>query len=61
MTREDLSKLVEHFATVAISVSLVPECTVTVKVKIILDSIDTVADTVMFCTERTRFTTPSHN
>lgn len=61
MTREDLSKLLEHFATTAISVSLVPEWTVTEKEKIILDSIDIVTDTVMFCTDRTRFTTPSTN
>ena len=61
MTREDLTQLLEHFATVAISVSLVPEWTVTKKEKIILDSIDTVADTVMFCTDRNRLTTPSSN
>lgn len=61
MTREDLSRLLEQFATVAISVSMVPEWTVDEKYKIILDSLDTVTDTVMFCTDRTRLTNPSHN
>jgi len=61
MTREDLAKLLEQFATVAISVSMVPEWTADEKYKIILDSLDTVTDTVMFCTDRTRLTNPSQN
>lgn len=61
MTREDLTKLLEHFATCAISVSLVPEWTVDEKHEMIMDSLDIVADTVMFCTDRTRITNPSTN
>lgn len=61
MTREDLAKLLEHFATCAISVSIVPEWTPDEKYEIIRDSLDTVVDTVMFCTDRNRLTTPSHN
>lgn len=61
MKREDLAQLLEQFATVAISVSMVPEWTADEKYKIIRDSLDTVTDTVMFCTDRTKLTTPSHN
>jgi len=61
MTREELARLLEHFATTAISVSMVPEWTADEKYKIILDSIDTVTDTVMFCTDKSRFITPSIN
>jgi hypothetical protein len=61
MTREDLAKLLEHFATCAISVSMVTEWTVDQKHEMIMDSIDTVADTVIFCTDRTRITNPSTN
>ena len=59
MTREDLAKLLEHFATVAISVSMVPEWTPDEKYEIIRDSLDTVTDTVMICTKRN--TSPSIN
>ena len=61
MTREDLSKLLEHFATTAISVSMVPEWTADEKYEMIMDSLDIVTDTVMFCTDRNRLTTPSSN
>jgi hypothetical protein len=61
MIREDLSKLLEQFAICAISVSIVPEWTLDEKQKIISDSIDTVVETVMFCTDRNRVATPSIN
>ena len=61
MTREDLAKLLEHFATAAISVSMVPQWTTDEKYDIIRNSLDTVVDTVMFCTDRTRLTNPSIN
>jgi hypothetical protein len=61
MTREDLSKLLEQFAICAISVSIVPEWTVEEKEKIITDSIDTVVETVMFCTDKKRVLCPSAN
>lgn len=61
MTRDDLAKLLEHFATVAISVSMVPEWTVDQKHEMIMDSLDIVADTVIFCTDRKRIVQPSVN
>lgn len=61
MTREELARLLEHFATCAISVSMVPEWTAKEKYAIILNSLDTVVDTVMICTDRNRITTPSAN
>lgn len=61
MTSEELAKLLEHFATCIISISIVPEWTVEEKEKIIADSIDTVVETVMFCTDRNRVAVPSIN
>ena len=61
MTREELASLLEKFATAAISVSMVPQWTTDEKYDIIRNSLDTVVDTVMFCTDRNRLTTPSIN
>ena len=61
MTREDLADLLEKFATTTISVSMVPHWTTDEKYEIISNSLDTVVDTVMFCTDRTRLTNPSIN
>lgn len=61
MTREDLARLLEQFATAAISVSMVPQWTTDEKYEIIRNSLDVVVETVMFRTDRTRLTNPSQN
>jgi len=61
MTREDLTQLLEHFAICAISVSQVEEWTVDQRHEMIMDSLDIVADTVMFCTDKKRVLRPSAN
>lgn len=60
MTREELAKLLEQFAVVVIKTSftdLDPDS----QYAMISSCIDTVTDTVMFCTDRNRITTPSDN
>jgi hypothetical protein len=60
MTREELARLLEQFAVVAIQVA-----TATMEPDeqhaIISSSIDTVVETVMFCSDRNRLTIPSAN
>jgi len=61
MTREDLTGLLEKFATAAISVSMVPQWTTDEKYEMISTSLEVVVDTIMFCTDRDRLTIPSIN
>jgi hypothetical protein len=60
MTQEDLARILEQFAVVVLKTSqtgLDPDA----QYAIILDSIDTVVQAVMFCTDRGRISTPSMN
>lgn len=61
MTREDLAELLEKFATCAISASMVPEWTADQKLEVIMRSIDTVVETVMICSDKSRVANPSIN
>ncbi len=60
MTREELSDLLEKFAILAIRTTMTP-MEVDDQHDIIASSIDTIVETVMFCTDRNRLTTPSQN
>ena len=60
MTREELARLLEKFAILAIQTAMTP-MEVDDQHDIIASSIDTVVETVMFCTDRDRLTTPSIN
>ena len=61
MTREELSKILEQFATCAISTSMVPYWTVEEQYDIIRNGIDAIVTTVMIANDRNRLTTPSIN
>ena len=60
MTREELAQLLEQFAIVAIQTAIAPMA-VDDQHAIIASSIDTVVETVMFCSDRNRITIPSAN
>ena len=60
MTREELARLLEQFAIVAIQTAITPMA-VDDQHAIIASSIDTVVETVMFCSDRNRITIPSAN
>jgi len=60
MTREELARLLEQFAIVAIQTAITP-MEVDDQHAIICSSIDTVVETVMFCNDRNRLSTPSIN
>ena len=60
MTREDLARLLEQFAIVAIQTAITP-MDVDDQHAIICRSIDTVVDTVMFCADKSRVANPSIN
>jgi hypothetical protein len=60
MTREELARLLEQFAIVAIQTVMTP-MKVDDQHAIIASSIDTVVKTVMFCNDRNRLTIPSAN
>jgi hypothetical protein len=61
VTREELSKILEQFATCAISTAMVPHWTVDEQYDIICNSIDKIVTTVMIATDRNRLVTPSIN
>jgi hypothetical protein len=60
MTREELAHLLEQFAIVAIQAAITP-MEVDDQHAIICSSIDTFVETVMFCNDRDRLSTPSIN
>ena len=60
MTREELARLLEQFAIVAIQTAIT-DIGVDNQHAIIASSIDTVVDTVMFCTNKSRVANPSIN
>ena len=60
MTGEELARLLEKFAILAIQTAMTP-MEADDQHDIIASSIDTVVETVMFCTDRDRLTTPSIN
>lgn len=60
MTREDLTKILEEFAVLVLKTGLTnidPDQ----QYELISSGIDTIADTVMFCTDRSRISNPSRN
>ena len=60
MTHQDLARLLEKFAIVAIQTVMTP-MEVDDQHAIIASSIDTIVETVMFCNDRNRLVTPSIN
>jgi len=60
MTHEDLAKILEQFAIVVLQTSQTG-LDVDSQYAVIADGIDTIVETVMFCTDRNRITTPSAN
>ena len=60
MTREDLARLLEQFAIVAIQTAMTP-MEVDDQHDIIANSIDTIVETVMFCSDKSRVANPSIN
>lgn len=60
MTREELARLLEQFAIVAIQTAITP-ISVDYQHSIIASSIDTIVETVMFCSDKSRVANPSMN
>lgn len=60
MTHEDLARLLEQFAIVVIKTALT-DLDADTQHAVICGGIDEIVDTVMFCTDRNRITTPSNN
>lgn len=60
MTREELARLLEQFAIVAIQTAITP-IDVNDQHSIIASSIDTIVETVMFCSDKSRIANPSIN
>jgi len=60
MTREELARLLEQFAIVTIQTSRT-NLSVDYQHSIIVDSIDTIVETVMFCSDKSRVANPSIN
>ena len=60
MTREELARLLEQFAVVAIQTAMTP-MEVDDQHAIIASSIDTIVETVMFCSDKSRVANPSIN
>lgn len=60
MTREDLARILEQFAIVVLKTSQT-DMDVDSRYAMIAGGIDTIVETVMFCTDRNRITTPSAN
>lgn len=60
MTHEDLARILEQFAIVVLK-TLQTGMDVDSQYGVITSGIDTIVETVMFCTDRNRITTPSAN
>ena len=60
MTREDLAKILEQFAIVVLKTSQT-DLDADSQYAVIASGIDTIVETVMFCTDRNRLSTPSVN
>lgn len=60
MTREELARILEQFAVVVLKTSQT-DLDVDNQYAVITSGIDTIVETVMFCTDRSRITTPSAN
>ena len=60
MTHQDLARILEQFAIVVLKTSQT-DMDVDSQYALITDGIDTIVQTVMFCTDRNRITTPSAN
>lgn len=60
MTQEDLARILEQFAIVVLKTSQTG-MDVDSQYAVITSGIDTIVETVMFCTDRNRITTPSAN
>ena len=60
MTREDLAQLLEQFAVLVLKTHMTG-MDADSQYEIITGGIDTITETVMFCTDRTRLTNPSTN
>lgn len=60
MTHEDLARILEQFAIVVLKTSQTG-LDVDSQYAVITGGIDTIVETVMFCTDRNRITTPSAN
>lgn len=60
MTHEDLARILEQFAIVVLQTSQTG-LDVDSQYAVITGGIDTIVETVMFCTDRNRITTPSAN
>lgn len=60
MTREELARLLEQFAIVAIQTAIT-DIGVDNQHAIIASSIDTIVETVMFCSDKSRVANPSIN
>lgn len=61
MTREELSEILEQFATCAISTAMVPHWTAEKQYEIICRGIDAIVTTVMIANDRNRIARPSAN
>jgi len=60
MTQQDLARILEQFAIVILKTAQT-DLDVDSQYTLITDGIDTIVQTVMFCTDRNRITTPSAN
>ena len=60
MTREELAKILETFAVLVIKTTI-SNADPDYQYALISSGIDTITDTVMFCSDRNRLTTPSAN
>lgn len=60
MTREELAKILEEFAVLVLKTSMTG-IDPGFQYELITSGIDTITETVMFCSDRNRLTTPSTN
>lgn len=60
MTSEDLAKILEQFAVVVLKTSQT-DLDVDSQYAVITSGIETIVDTIMFCTDKSRATAPSIN
>lgn len=60
MTREELARILEQFAIVVLKTGQA-DLDVDTQYEVITGGIDTIVETVMFCTDRSRIATPSVN
>ena len=60
MTSQDLAKILEQFAVVVLKTSQT-DLDVDSQYAVITSGIETIVDTIMFCTDKSRYISPSIN